>query len=85
MKSLKNHSPRKEKLERSSNGHLNKDRVVTGKELDQLEELNIKLDTLVVLLSEKAVISEREYTSNVMMRLHEMSKAKSFEDLDEEL
>ena len=85
MKSLRNHSPRKEKLERSSNGHLNKDRVVTGKELDQLEELNIKLDTLVGLLSEKGVISRREYTINVMMRLHEMSKAKSFEDLDEEL
>lgn len=82
---MRNHSPRKEKLERSSNGHLNKDRVVTGKELDQLEELNIKLDTLVGLLSEKGVISRREYTSNVMMRLHEMSKAKSFEDLDEEL
>ena len=82
---MRNHSPRKEKLERSSNGHLNKDRVVTGKELDQLEEFNIKLDTLVGLLSEKGVISKREYTSNVMMRLHEMSKAKSFEDLDEEL
>lgn len=82
---MRNHSPRKEKLERSSNGHLNKDRVVTGKELDQLEELNIKLDTLVGLLSEKGVISKREYTSNVMMRLHELSKAKSFEDLDEEL
>lgn len=85
MKLLKNHSPRKENLERSSSGHLNKGRVVTGKELDQLEELNIKLDTLVGLLSEKGVISKREYTSNVMMRLHEMSKAKSFEDLDEEL
>ena len=82
---MRNHSPRKEKLERSSNGHLNKDRVVTGKEPDQLEEFNIKLDTLVGLLSEKGVISKREYTSNVMMRLHEMSKAKSFEDLDEEL
>lgn len=85
MKLLKNHSPRKENLERSSSSHLNKGRVVTGKELDQLEELNIKLDTLVGLLSEKGVISKREYTSNVMMRLHEMSKAKSFEDLDEEL
>jgi hypothetical protein len=83
--SLKNHSPRKEKPEHSSKGHLNKGRVVTGKELDQLEELNIKLDTLIGLLSEKGVVSKREYTSNVMMRLHEMSKAKSFEDLDEEL
>lgn len=85
MKSLKNHSPRKENLDRSSSDHLKKGRVVTGKELDQLEELNIKLDTLVGLLSEKGVVSKREYTSNVMMRLHEMSKAKSFEDLDEEL
>jgi hypothetical protein len=82
---LKNHSPRKENLDHSSSGHLNKGRVVTGKELDQLEELNIKLDTLVGLLSEKGVVSKREYTSNLMMRLHEMSKAKSFEDLDEEL
>jgi hypothetical protein len=85
LNSLKNHSPRKENLERSSSSHLNKGRIVTGKELDQIEELNIKLDTLVGLLSEKGVISKREYTSNVMMRLHEMSKAKSFEDLDEEL
>jgi hypothetical protein len=85
LKSLKNHSPRKENLDRSSSGHLKKGRVVTGKELDHLEELNIKLDTLVGLLSEKGVVSKREYTSNVMMRLHEMSKAKSFEDLDEEL
>jgi hypothetical protein len=85
LKSLKNHSPRKENLDHSSSGHLNKGRVVTGKELDQLEELNIKLDTLVGLLSEKGVVSKREYTSNLMMRLHEMSKAKSFEDLDEEL
>jgi hypothetical protein len=85
LNSLKNHSPRKENLGRSSSSHLNKGRIVTGKELDQLEELNIKLDTLVGLLSEKGVVSKREYTSNVMMRLHEMSKAKSFEDLDEEL
>ena len=85
MNSLKNHSPRKENLERSSSSHLNKGRIVTGKELDQLEELNIKLDTLIELLSEKGVVSKREYSSNVMMRLHEMSKAKSFEDLDEEL
>jgi hypothetical protein len=85
LNSLKNHSPRKENLERSSSSHLNKGRIVTGKELDQIEELNIKLDTLVELLSEKGVVSKREYSSNVMMRLHEMSKAKSFEDLDEEL
>jgi hypothetical protein len=60
-------------------------RKVTGKELTELEELNIKLDTLVSLLSEKGIVSKREYTNNMMMRLHEMSKAKSFEDLDEEI
>jgi hypothetical protein len=37
------------------------------------------------LLSEKGIVSKREYDNNVMMRLHETSKAKSFEDLDEEI
>jgi hypothetical protein len=50
-----------------------------------LEELNIKLDTLVGLLSDKGIISKREYTNNVMMRLHETSKAEGFEDLNEEI
>jgi hypothetical protein len=50
-----------------------------------LEELNIKLDTLVGLLSEKGIVSKREYANNVAMRLHETSKAKSFEELDEEI
>lgn len=72
-----NHKP---PLEDSSSS-----RRVTGKELTELEELNIKLDTLVSLLSEKGIVSKREYTNNIMMRLHEMSKAKSFEDLDEEI
>jgi hypothetical protein len=60
-------------------------RIITGKELDELEELNIKLDTLVGLLSEKGIVSKREYANNVAMRLHETSKAKSFEELDEEI
>jgi hypothetical protein len=50
-----------------------------------LEELNVKLDTLVGLLSDKGIVSKREYINNVMMRLHETSKAESFEDLDEEI
>ena len=58
---------------------------VTGKDLTELEELDIKLDTLVSLLSEKGIVSKKEYDNNVMMRLHETSKAKSFEDLDEEI
>jgi hypothetical protein len=39
----------------------------------------------VSLLSEKGIVSKREYTNNMMMRLHEMSKARSFEDLDDEI
>jgi hypothetical protein len=82
---LKNHSLRKEEPKDSSQDHLKGGRIVTGKELDELEELNIKLDTLVGLLSDKGIISKREYTNNVMMRLHETSKAEGFEDLDEEI
>jgi hypothetical protein len=82
---LKNHSLRKDKREGSSEDHLKGGRIVTGKELDELEELNIKLDTLLGLLSDKGIVSKREYTNNVMMRLHEASKAESFEDLDEEI
>jgi hypothetical protein len=82
---LKNYSLRKEEPKGSSEDQLKGGRIVTGKELDELEELNIKLDTLVGLLSEKGIVSKREYTNNVMMRLHETSKAKSFEDLDEEI
>jgi hypothetical protein len=84
-RSLKNYSLRKEEPKGSSEDQLKGGRTVTGKELDELEELNIKLDTLVGLLSEKGIVSKREYTNNVMMRLHETSKAKSFEDLDEEI
>jgi hypothetical protein len=82
---LKNHSLRKEEPEGSSEDHLKGGRIITGKELDELEELNIKLDTLVGLLSDKGIVSKREYINNVMMRLHETSKAESFEDLDEEI
>jgi hypothetical protein len=83
---LKNNSAKKEKSEYSSSNHdLNKSRVVTGKELDQLEELSIRLDTLIELLAEKGIIIKKEYTNNVIMRLHEISKAKGFEELDEEI
>jgi hypothetical protein len=81
---LKNNSTKKEKSEHiSSDDDLGKSKVVTGKELDQLEELSIRLDTLIDLLSEKGIVSKKEYISNVMMHLHEMSKAKGFEELDE--
>jgi ATP-dependent 26S proteasome regulatory subunit len=84
---LKNNSAKKEKSEysSSSNHDLNKSKAVTGKELDQLEELSIRLDTLIELLAEKGILIKKEYTNNVMMRLHEISKAKGFEELDEEI
>jgi hypothetical protein len=79
------HSQRKKKPEGYTDESPKKGRIITGKELDELEELNIRLETLVGLLSEKGVVSKREYASNVAMRLHEVSKAKSFEELDEEI
>jgi hypothetical protein len=79
------HSQRKKKPEGYTDESPRRSRIITGKELDELEELNIKLETLVGLLSEKKIVSKREYASIVAMRLHEISKAKSFEELDEEI
>ena len=58
-------------------------KVVESRELDQLEELSIRIDTLVELLSEKGIINKKVYVNNVMMRIHETSKAKSFDECDE--
>jgi hypothetical protein len=57
--------------------------VVESRELDQLEELIIRIDTLVELLSEKGIINKKVYVNNIMMRIHETSKAKSFDECDE--
>ena len=57
--------------------------VVESRELDQIEELSIRIDTLVELLSDKGIINKKGYINNVMMRIHESSKAKSFDDLEE--
>ena len=58
-------------------------KVVESRELDQLEELSIRIDTLVELLTEKGIINKKVYVNNVMMRIHETSKAKSFDECDE--
>jgi len=58
---------------------------ITGKELGEVEELSARLTTLVEMLDEKGVISKGEYRRMVAMRLHEISKAAAFEELDEEL
>ena len=58
---------------------------VTGKELNEIEELSARLTTLVEMLDEKGILDIKEYRRMVAMRLHEISKADAFEELDEEL
>ena len=58
---------------------------VTGKELSETEELSARITTLVEMLDEKGIINKSEYNRMVAMRLHEISKASAFEELDEEL
>ena len=58
---------------------------VTGKELTRLDELSARLTALVELLDEKGIVNKNEYGRVVAMRLHEISKAGAFEELDEEL
>jgi hypothetical protein len=58
---------------------------ITGKELSEIEELSARLTTLVEMLDEKGMINKNEYNRMVAMRLHEISKAGAFEELDEEL
>ena len=60
-------------------------RKVTGKELSETEELSARITTLVEMLDEKGIINKSEYSRMVAMRLHEISKAGAFEELDEEL
>lgn len=60
-------------------------RRITGKELLLQDELNIKLTTLIELLETKGVLSKGEFERLTAMRLHEISKARAFEDLDEEI
>jgi hypothetical protein len=58
---------------------------ITGKELTEVDELSARITTLVEMLDEKGVINKNEYKRTVAMRLHEISKAAAFEELDEEL
>jgi len=58
---------------------------VTGKELSEVEELSARISALVEMLHEKGVINKNEYSRTVAMRLHEISKAGAFAELDEEL
>jgi hypothetical protein len=58
---------------------------ITGKELTSSEEISTRLNTLVEILDDKGIITKKEYDSTVAMRLHEVSKATAFEEMDEEL
>ena len=60
-------------------------RKITGKELSSQDECVIKMDTLIELLEMKGILSKREFERISTMRLHEISKARAFEDLDEEI
>jgi hypothetical protein len=57
---------------------------VTGRELTHFEETTTRLNTLIELLQDNGIINKREYESRVAMRLHEISKATAFEEMDEE-
>jgi hypothetical protein len=58
---------------------------VTGKELTEVEEVIVMLEVLIEELQRKGIIEKKEYNRLVAMRLHETSKARAFEELDEEL
>ena len=60
-------------------------RKITGKELSSLDEFNIKLVTLIELLDNRGIINKKEFERISAMKLHEISKARAFEDLDEEI
>jgi hypothetical protein len=58
---------------------------VTGKELTEVEEIAVMLDVLIEELQRRGTIDKKEFNRLVAMRLHEISKARAFEELDEEL
>ncbi|MBV9176561.1 MAG: hypothetical protein JO327_11735 [Nitrososphaeraceae archaeon] len=64
---------------------LRSDKKITGRTLAELEEVSIRLNTLISILEERGIINRKEYESTVAMRLHEVSKATAFEELNEEL
>ncbi|MDQ3835730.1 MAG: hypothetical protein M3270_02175 [Thermoproteota archaeon] len=64
---------------------LVKPKKITGKELNEIEELSARLTTLVEILDEKGILDMKEYRRIVAMRLHEISKASAFNELDTEL
>ena len=66
-------------------GPRSSSKKITGKELTSLEEISARLTTLIEMLDEKGIINKKEYYRNSVMRLHEISKAISFDQIDEEI
>ena len=60
-------------------------RKITGRDLTDLDEVSIRLNTLINMLEDKGIINRKEYDTKVIMRLHEVSKATAFEKMDEEI
>ena len=60
-------------------------RKITGKELSLQDEFNIKLEALVEMLDNKGVLSKKEFERKASMKLHEISKARAFEDLEQDI
>ncbi|HEX2170356.1 MAG TPA: hypothetical protein VHF65_08660 [Nitrososphaera sp.] len=72
--------------EQSTDGDdLVEPKKITGKDLNEIEELSTRLTTLVEILDEKGILDMKEYRRTVAMRLHEISKAGAFEELDTEI
>jgi hypothetical protein len=65
--------------------HKDKLADVTGKELTETEEITVMLDLLIEELDRKGIIDRKEYNRLLAMRLHEISKARAFEELNEEI
>jgi hypothetical protein len=53
--------------------------------LSEIEELSARLTTLIEMLDERGIINNKEYRRMVAMRLHEISKASAFEEIEEEM
>jgi hypothetical protein len=82
---LRNYSVKKDKPNTPSKQDPTKSNLIKGKDFGQLEELTMKLDTLIDLLSEKGIITKKQFDNNIMMRMHESSKARGFDDFTEEI
>ncbi len=82
---MSNKRTRQHRRHNADGDDLVEPKKITGKELSEIEEVSARLTTLVEMLDEKGMINKNEYSRTVAMRLHEISKAGAFKELDEEL